>query len=139
MDTVSVVMVGTVRALILSVLVDVALLNEVIVPELLRFTMPPALLVMPAIVPDPPRLRMPVLVKLARTVEIAPPLVTVTVPALVRVPIEQVPPIFKLWLAVFVNIPVPASAVLAVMVPLFVSVTPVTVRSVPTVNVPELA
>jgi hypothetical protein len=78
--TVNVVIVGTVRALILSTLVEVALLKLVIVPELERLTIPPALLVIPVIVPDPPRLIMPVFVSLARAVLIAPLPVTSIVP-----------------------------------------------------------
>ena len=58
----------------------------------------------------------------------------------VRVVIPDVPPIFSVPVAPLVNVPVPDRAVLAVIVPLFVSVTaaPVTVSNVPTVNVPEL-
>jgi len=98
---VSVVIVGTGLALMLSVLVAAALLNEVIMPELLRLTMPAALFVIPAIVPVPFKLMIPVLVKLARMVEIAPPLVLVmvAVPAFVSVVMEQVPPIFKVRVA----------------------------------------
>ena len=47
---------GTGDALILSVLVEEALLKLVIVPELIRFTIPAALFVIPVIAPDPPRL-----------------------------------------------------------------------------------
>jgi hypothetical protein len=127
--TVRVLIVGTVGVvLILSVLVEVALLKLVIVPEVARLTMPPALLVIPAIVPDPPRLSVPVLVKLARAVVIAPVPVMAVVPELVRVAIEQVPPIFSVLEAAFVKPPpVPAKAVPTVKVPLLVKVTPVTV------------
>jgi len=121
--------VGTGLALMLSVLVAAALLNEVIMPELLRLTMPAALFVIPAIVPVPFKLMIPVLVKLARMVEIAPPLVLVmvAVPAFVSVVMEQVPPIFKVRVALLVSPPVPVSAVATVKLPLLVSVTPVTV------------
>ena len=114
-----------VRSLIFSVLVVVALLKEVIVPELARLTMPPVLLVIPAIVPDPPRLRVPVLVKLASAVLMAPDPVIVIFPALLRVLIEQVPPRLSIPEAPSVKIPVPDSAVPIVRVPLLVYV-PVT-------------
>ena len=66
--TVRVEIVGTGTALILSVLVEVALLKEVmvLVPEWL--TIPKALLVIPVIVPDPLIFIVPMLVKLARAV-----------------------------------------------------------------------
>lgn len=133
------VVIGTVAVLIFRVLVAVALLNDAIVPELVRLTRPPVLFVMPAIVPDPFRLIVPVFVKFASTVEIAPAPVTPIVPALVTVAIEHAPPMFTVFVAAFVRVPVPANAVLAVNVPLFVSVTPVTVRLVPNVNTALLA
>ena len=117
---VRVVIVGTVRPLIFRILVDVALLKFEIVPELTRFTVPPALLVMPVIAPVPLRLRFPVLVKLARAVLIAPAPLMDVVPALANVVIDEVPPIFRVLIASFVNVPVPDKAVLTVNVPLFV-------------------
>lgn len=127
--------VGTVTALILNVLVDVALLKLVMVPELLRFTIPAALLVIPAIVPDPFKFIVPVLVKLASTVVIAPePLITV-VPELVSVVIEQVP--LMLRVLEFVNVPNPEMAVVALTVPLLVSTLALETESnVPQVRVP---
>jgi len=120
-------MVGTVAALMFSVLVEVALVSAVIVPELARLIMPPELFVIPVIVPVPFKLSVPVLVKLARAVEMAPDPLMATVPALASVVTEQVPPIFSVPVAAFVKLPVPAKAVATVKVPLFVSVTPVTV------------
>ena len=65
-----------------------------------------------------------------------------TLPRLVAVSvvIPDVPPMFRVALAPCVTPPVPDKAVLAVIVPLLVRTTPVpvTVRSVPTVNVPVL-
>ena len=127
MLVVSVLIVGTVAALMLSVLVAVALLKEVIVPELLRLTMPAALLVMPAIVPVPPRLIVPVLVKLARAVVMLPEPVTKIIPALVRVAIEQAPLMLSVLFAKLVNPPVPdrVPAILIVVDPDSVSAPPV--------------
>ena len=125
---VSVVIVGTVGVvLIFKVLVALALLKLVIVPELDKFTIPAALFVIPAIVPDPLRLTVPVLVKFASAVLIAPEPDTLVVPELVNVVIEQVPPIFKVPVAAFVNPPVPARAVPTVNVLLLVNMKPVTV------------
>jgi len=124
---VRVVMVGTVEALILSVLVAVALLNAVIVPEFARLTIPAALFVMPAIVPELFRLIVPVLVKFARRVEIAPDPVTPIVPALASVVTEEVPPMFNVLPTLLVRVLDPASAVDTVKVPLFV-VVPLMVR-----------
>ena len=128
------VVIGTVAEAIFSVLVAVALLNDVIVPELVILKTPAALFVIPAIVPEPPRLIVPVFVKFASVVVNAPEPVTPIVPAFVRVATEQVPPILSVLAAVFDNAPVPARAVLTVIVPLLVSVVPVTVRLVPKVS-----
>ena len=111
-------MVGTVKALIFSVLVDVALLKAVIVPELDRLTIPAALLVIPAIVPLPPKLRVPVLVKLAVTVEIAPEPVTLIVPEFDNVVVETLPPVFRV--EALAKVPAPESAVPTVNIPLLV-------------------
>jgi len=99
-------MVGTVVALMLSVLVAVALLRLVMVPELDKLITPAALLVMPEMVPEPLRFSVPVLVKLAKAVEIAPAFVMVTVPALARVVIDDDPPKFKVPVALLVKLPV---------------------------------
>jgi len=98
-------------------------LKLVIVPEVVRFTMPPVLLVIPAIVPDPLRLIVPVLVKPASKVVKLPEPLTARVPELLKPPdvepIEHDPPRFNVL--VFDNVPVaPASAVLIVNVPLLV-------------------
>ena len=98
-------MVGTLLALIFKTLVEVALLNVVIVPELERFTNPPALFVIPAIVPEPPKLIVPVLVKFAKTVDIAPDPEIAIVPAFDRVVIDTAPEVFRVPL--FVNEPPP--------------------------------
>ena len=111
--------------LIFSVLVDVALLKLVIVPELLKLTVPPVLFVMPAIVPDPLRFIVPVFVKFASAVLIAPEPETVTVPALASVVTELVPLMLSVPEDPFVNDPAPLRAVPTVSVPLFVLV-PVT-------------
>src|SRR5215207_4920970 len=103
-----------------SMLVAVALLKAVIVPELARFTVPPALLVIPVIVPVPLRFTVPVLVKFARAVEIWPAPVLVIVPALVSVVMEEVPPRLRVPIALLVMAPPPENAVPAVMVPLLV-------------------
>ena len=121
-EVVRVVIVGTVLALILNVLVDVALLKLVIVPELARLTMPPALLVIPAIVPDPWRFNVPVLIKFKRTVLIAPEPVIVAVPKFVSNVIEQVPPIFNVPVALLVRLLAPARADATVNIPLLVVV-----------------
>ena len=121
------VVIATVAATILRVLVAVALLNDVIVPELVRLTTPAALFVIPAIVPEPPRLIVPVFVKLARSVEIAPDPVTPIIPAFERAVTEQVPPMFSVFAALLVNVLEPASAVETVKVPLF-EVVPLIVR-----------
>ena len=124
----------------LSVLVEVALLKLVIVPEVARLTIPPALLVMPVIAPDPPRLIVPVLVKFASAVVILLVPLMAVVPAFVRVVIEQVPPMFNVYVAALLSVPVPdrdaGRAVVVVIVPLLVSVTPVTTSAVAHVNVP---
>jgi len=117
-------MVGTAGvALMLSVLVEVALLKLVIVPEELKLTIPAALLVIPAMVPVPLRLIVPKLVRFARTVLMAPAPVMVAVPVFVNVVMELVPP--RLSVPALVSPPVPESAVATVKVPLLVSVTPV--------------
>ena len=83
--TVNEVMVGGVRSLMFNILVEAALLNVVIVPELIKFTMPFALLVMPVIAPEVFRLMVSVLVKFTVEVdEILAPVID-TVPALVSV------------------------------------------------------
>jgi hypothetical protein len=99
------VIVGTLLALIFKVLVEVALLKVVIVPELERFTIPPALFVIPAIVPEPPKLIVPVLVKFATIVDITPDPVIAIVPAFDRVLIDTAPEVFRVPL--FVNDPPP--------------------------------
>ena len=120
--TFKVVMVGGVRSLILRVLVAVALLSVVIVPEFSRFTVPPALLVIPATVPVPLRLRVPVFVKFAKAVEIGPAPVLVIVPALARVLMETLPPMLSVPPALFVSEPVPVRLIPIVRIPLFVRV-----------------
>ena len=115
---VKVLIVGTVLSLILSKLEAVALLKLVIVPEVVKLTIPLALLVIPAIVPEPPRLIVPVLVRFAKTVVIFPDPVTAKVPELERVVIEQEPPRFKVF--ALDKAPAPESAVLTVVVPLLV-------------------
>ena len=65
---------GTLSALIFNTLVLVALLKLVIVPELVRLTVPPVLLVIPVIVPEPTKFIVPVFVKFANAVLIAPTL-----------------------------------------------------------------
>ena len=127
-------MVGTVKALILSSLVAVALLNAVMVPELARLTIPAAL-VMPAMVPVPPKLRVPVLVKLAVTVESAPEPVTFIVPELDKVVVERVPPVFRV--EALAKVPAPERAVPTVKVPLLVYV-PVTATEPMEVVAPPL-
>ena len=102
----------------LSVLVAVALLKAVIEPELVRLTVPPALLVMPVIVPVPVRFNVPVLVKFASRVVIGPPSVLVKVPALASVLMEEVPPILSV--PVLVKPPAPERIVPTVRVPLLV-------------------
>lgn len=121
---VRVVNVGTVGvALIFNVLVAVALLKLVIVPEAVRLTIPLALFVIPVMALVPFRFTVPVLVKLASAVLMAPEPVIAVVPELASVETEQVPPRFKVL--VFVKEPAPESAVLTVSVPLLVIV-PVT-------------
>jgi hypothetical protein len=120
--------IGMVLSLILSVLVEVALLKLVIVPEELKLTIPPVLFVIPAIVPDPCKLIVPVFVKLARAVEILAPLVIVIVPELVRVFIEvAVAGLLTFNMEALESVPDPARAVETDNVPLFVNVIPVTV------------
>ena len=118
-DVVSVVIVGTVVLLRLRILVD-------------------ALLVKAVIAPVPESLTVPLLVNVA--VVIAPvPLMAIVPPlALVIVPTEEVPPIFRVPVAPLANVPVPDNAAVAVMVPLLVSVTVVTVSAVAQVKVAEL-
>jgi len=116
--TVSVVNVGTARSLMFSMLAAVALLKLVIVPDVVRFTIP--LLVIPVIVPDPPRLSVSALVKFATAVEIFPAPLTVVVPLFVKVVIEQLPPMLSVHVEAFANDPAPAKAVPIVNVPLFV-------------------
>jgi len=98
--TVNVVMVGGVRSLILSILAEPALLKLVIVPELVRLTIPLALLVMLVMAPAPPRFKLSVLISEF---------------------IEQEPPMFNV--PAFVSFPVPANAVPTLSVPLLVTVT----------------
>ena len=106
--TVSAVMVGGVRSLMFNVLVEVALLNEVIVPELVRLTVPAALLVMPVIVPVVLRLTVPVLVKLATVVELVDAPLMLTIPALASAEIDEVPPVMlSVPVDEFVNVPLP--------------------------------
>jgi hypothetical protein len=95
------------------------------VPELVRFTVPPVLLVIPAKVPEPFRFMVPVFDNPANNVVKFPDPETFTVPELLNppdvLPMEQEPPIFRML--AFVKVPVaPASAVLTVNVPLFVYV-----------------
>ena len=91
----------------LSMLVAVALLKELIKPELKRLTVPPALLVMPTIVPVPLRFIVPVFVKLARAVLMGPGPVLVKVPALAKTLMDDSPPKLKAPAALLVNAPVP--------------------------------
>ena len=135
--TVSVVMVGTVGVvLILSVLVAVALLKLVIVPEPEWFTIPAALLVMPVIVPEPLRLIVPVFVKFGNDVVlVAVPLIA-NVPEFVLVVIEDDPPVIFTVPVVFAKVPVPVKEVAEFIVPVLVSITPVTVRAVAQVKAP---
>ena len=123
---VRVVIVGTESALIFSVLVAVALLKAVIVPELARFTTPLALLVIPVIVPVPLRLIIPVFVRLTRAVVIVPTPDFVIIPALARVVVDKVPPQFKL--PRFVKAPAPDNAVF------MVTVEPRTILRVPVIT-----
>lgn len=104
----------------LRVLVAVALLKAAMEPELARFTVPPALLVMPVIVPVPLRLSVPVFVKFARAVVIGPPPVLVAVPALESVVIETVPPRFSVPDEPLVKAPPPDRVFPTVRVPLLV-------------------
>ena len=115
---------GTGLALMLSVLVAAALLNEVIMPELLRLTMPAALLVMPAIVPEPLKFRVPVLVNLASAVLMAPKPLMVIFPALERVVTKQVPPRLSVPVALLVKVPAPDKPVVTVSV-LLLEIVPV--------------
>ena len=135
--TVSAVNVGTVGVvLILSVLVEVALLKEANVLEPEWLTIPPALLVIPVILPEPLTFTVPVLVKLASTVvHVAIPLMA-NVPAFVIVVGLHVPPVIFTVPKVFDKIPVPVNEVAEFIVPVLVSVTPVTVSAVAQVNVP---
>lgn len=121
------VVIGTVAALMFNVLVAVALLNDVIVPELFRLTTPPALLVMPAIVPEPLRLIVPVFVKLPSAVVVVPLPVRSIVPAFVSVVMEHDPLRFSVFVALLVKAFDPARAVETVKVVLFV-VVPLMVR-----------
>lgn len=124
-DVVRVVM-GKVAALTLRVLVAVALLNDVIVPELVRLTIPPALFVMPVIEPEPLRLIVPVFVKLASAVVVVPLPVRSSVPALARVVMEHAPLRFSVFDALLVKeldparVPETVNVVLLVVVPLMV-------------------
>ena len=119
--TVNVEMLGGVpRALMLSTLVAVALLNAVMVPELARITTPPALLVIPVRVPVPLRWIVPVLVKFARGVEIGPAPVLFKVPALSSALIEALPLRLSVPVALLVNLPVPSRVDPIVSVPLLV-------------------
>jgi len=93
-------MVGGVRSLILSILAEPALLKLVIVPELVRLTIPLALLVMLVMAPAPPRFKLSVLISEF---------------------IEQEPPMFNV--PAFVSFPVPANVVPTLSVPLLVTVT----------------
>ena len=111
---VRVVIVGTVRSLMFRILVAVALLKDAIVPELTRFTIPPALLVIPVIAPEPVRLSVPILVKFARAVVIVPVPDFVIVPELARVVVDKVPPLFKV--PRFVKAPAPDNAVFTVTI-----------------------
>ena len=124
---VSVVIVGTVAALMLSVLVDVLFVNAVIVPELAKLTIPPALLVMPVIAPDPLRFIVPVFVKFARTVVVEPLPVRSIVPKFARVVMEQAPLRFSVFDALLVKVLDPARVPETVNVVLFV-VVPLIVR-----------
>jgi len=120
-------MVGTVSWLMFNVLVDVALLNEVMVPDAVILTIPPALFVIPVTVKVPFKFNVSVLVKLANTVVTDPDPVIFVVPALEYVPIEHAAPILTEHKLLLLNPPVPASAVPTVKFPLFVKVIVVTV------------
>ena len=134
---VSVEMVGTVGVvLIFSVLVLVALLNDVMILEPEWLTMPPALFVIAKIVPEPLMLMVPVLVKLRSTVADVAALLKAKVPALVLVAIEHPPPVIFTVPEVFDKMPDPVIEVAELIVPVFVRVTPVIVSNVATVNVP---
>ena len=111
---------GGVRSLMLRVLVAVALLKAVIVPELLRFTVPPALFVMPVMVPVPFKFIVPVLVKFARTIVMGPAPVLVKVPALASMVIETGPPRFSVPAAPLVKAPAPERLSPTVSVPVLV-------------------
>jgi hypothetical protein len=137
--TVSVVIVGTVGVvLILSVLVEVALLKLVIVLDPEWFTIPPALLVIPVIVPEPLILIVPVFVKFANAVVVVPTADLFIIPAFSRVVIAHEPapaPLkYNVPLELFVNLPVPAKTDETVKFPLLVRVTPVTVTLVKLYN-----
>jgi hypothetical protein len=97
---------------------------------------PVAALVKAVTVPVLPILNVRLLVTVAEVVVPAPELLTI--PLLVRVATEQVPLRASVPVAPFNNVPVPAKAVVAFIVPLFVKVTPVTVRRVAHVKVPLL-
>jgi len=103
--TVSVVNVATVVALRLSTPVA-ALVKAVTVPVPLILNVRLLVTVVEVVVPVPERL---------------------TIPLLVRVVTEQVPPRFSVPDELLLNVPVPARAVLAVNVPLFVNTMVVTV------------
>lgn len=131
---VSVVIVGTGTALMFS-RPPVLLVRAVIAPDVERLMVP--VLVIPVIVPDAFRFSVPVFVKLASAVEDAALPLKVTVPALERVVTEMVPPVmFTMPEELFDKVPVPVKEVEEFIVPLLVSVTPVTVRSVAHVSVP---
>ena len=110
------------RARILRTLEAAALLNALMAPELVRLTVPPALLVILAIVPDPLRLIVPVLVKFPSGIVMGPGPVLVIVPVLTRVEIETVPPTLSVLAAPLLNVPVPERVVPTVRIPLLVYV-----------------
>src|SRR5215208_6279157 len=93
--------------MMLRILVAVALSKSLMRPELIRFTVPPALLVIPTTVPDPLRFRVPVLVKFARAVEMGPVANLLAVPALARVVMETVPLMLREPDALLVKVPAP--------------------------------
>lgn len=123
-------------------LVAVALSKAVMVPELAKFTIPAALLVIPVIAPEPPKLRVPVFVKLAVAVEVAPEPVMFIVPELSNVLTEIVP--LLLNVPALTKIPAPPSDELIAKVPLLVNsvadeVLLTEIVAVPLVNVFPLA
>ena len=110
---------GTDDALILSVLVAVALLKAVIVPELARVTIPTALLVIPVIAPEPLKFNVPVFVRLATAVVIVPVPEWLIVPELASVLTEIAPVLVNV--PVLTKLPAPESDELIAKVPLLVN------------------